>query len=204
MRLNCNINGTQYSLVVNSDKPLSHILREQIITFAENSQCLGSSCGNCIVMINGNATLSCLVPAFKLNGATILTFEGFQKTRFCRDIERAYADTGIQPCPQCYPSKTLIIESILNKVDKENQNRISGFQIGMQGNSPDELSHSRHSSTNAVEHAVGNITGAGIISAEMIAKEMEISSCQCTEASDLEKIINTAYKYRSRRRARRS
>ncbi|MBR6086203.1 MAG: hypothetical protein IKP61_11415, partial [Spirochaetales bacterium] len=128
MRLTCNINGSQYSLVVNSDKPLNQILKEHIISFAENSQCMGASCGNCIVLINGNAALSCLVPAFKLNGASILTFEGFQKTRFCHDIERAYADVGNQPCPQCYPSKTIIIESILNKVDKENQNRISGFR----------------------------------------------------------------------------
>ena len=127
MRLTCNINGTQYSLVVNSDKPLSQILRENIITFAENSQCLGASCGNCIVLINGSAALSCLVPAFKLNGASILTFEGFQKTRFCHDIERAFADVGNQPCPQCYPSKTVIIESILNKLDKENQSRLTGF-----------------------------------------------------------------------------
>ena len=128
MRLTCNINGSQYSLVVNSDKPLNQILKEHIISFAENSQCMGASCGNCIVLINGNAALSCLVPAFKLNGASILTFEGFQKTRFCHDIERAYADVGNQPCPQCYPSKTIIIESILNKVDKENQNRISCFR----------------------------------------------------------------------------
>ena len=37
MRLNCNINGSQYSLVVNSDKPLSEILKEQIITFADTT-----------------------------------------------------------------------------------------------------------------------------------------------------------------------
>lgn len=190
MRLNCNINGSQYSLVVNSDKPLSQILNEQIPTFAQNSQCLGASCGNCIVLINGNAALSCLVPAFKLNGASILTFEGFQKTRFCHDIERAYVDVGNQPCPQCYPSKTVIIESILNKMDKENQSRISGFNIQAQ------------SGTN--EQAARNRVGSGSMDTEMIAREMEMSSCQCIEVSDLEKIINLAYKYRSRRRARRS
>ena len=191
MRLTCNINGSQYSLVVNSDKPLSQILKEHIITFAENSQCMGASCGNCIVLINGNAALSCLVPAFKLNGASILTFEGFQKTRFCHDIERAYADIGNQPCPQCYPSKTIIIESILNKVDKENQNRISGFR-------------GDQTSSAANEQAARSRSGAGAISSEMIAREMAMSSCQCIEVSDLEKIINLAYKYRSRRRARRS
>ncbi len=196
MRLNCIINGTQYSLVVNSDKPLNQILNEQIPTFAQNTQCLGASCGNCIVLINGNAALSCLVPAFKLNGASILTFEGFQKTRFCHDIERAYADVGNQPCPQCYPSKTVIIESILNKVDKENQSRISGFNM-MQ-------SEMQSKPSNANEQAARNRSGSGTISTEMIAREMAMSSCQCIEVSDLEKIINLAYKYRSRRRARRS
>ncbi|MBQ2528074.1 MAG: ferredoxin [Spirochaetales bacterium] len=203
MRLNCNINGSQYSLVVNSDKPLSHILREQIITFAENSQCQGASCGNCIVLINGNAALSCLVPAFKLNGASILTFEGFQKTRFCHDIERAYADIGNQPCPQCYPSKTIIIESILNKIDKENQNRIGGFQM-TQGPHNDLAGNQQNASVSANEQAARSRMGTSGITTEMIAKELAMSSCQCIEVSDLEKIINLAYKYRSRRRARRS
>ena len=201
MRLNCNINGSQYSLVVNSDKPLSEILKEQIITFADNSQCLGASCGNCIVLINGSAALSCLLPAFKLNGASILTFEGFQKTRFCHDIERAYADIGNQPCPQCYASKTIIIESILNKVDKENQNRISNFASG-NVNQGDMQQNQAASSAN--EQAARSRSGMGSISTEMIAREMAMSSCQCIEISDLEKIINLAYRYRSRRRARRS
>ena len=200
MRLNCNINGSQYSLVVNSDKPLSEILKEQIITFADNSQCLGASCGNCIVLINGNAALSCLLPAFKINGSSILTFEGFQKTRFCHDIERAYAEIGNQPCPQCYPSKTIIIESILNKVDKENQNRMSNFAMG---NSQGDMPQSQ-AATSANEQAARSRSGMGNISTEMIAREMAMSSCQCIEISDLEKIINLAYRFRSRRRARRS
>ena len=202
MRLNCNINGSQYSLVVNSDKPLSQILKEHIISFPENSQCLGASCGNCMVLINGNAALSCLVPAFKLNGSSILTFEGFQKTRFCHDIERAYADIGNQPCPQCYASKTIIIESILNKVDKENQNRINGFRIGNDGH-PD-IPQGQINDSSANEQAARSRSGTGTISTELIAREMAMSSCQCIEISDLEKIINLAYKYRSRRRARRS
>ena len=201
MRLNCNINGSQYSLVVNSDKPLNEILKEQIITFADNSQCQGASCGNCIVLINGNAALSCLLPAFKINGSGILTFEGFQKTRFCHDIERAYAEIGNQPCPQCYPSKTIIIESILNKVDKENQNRMSNFAMG--NNSQGEMQQSQGAAS-ANEQAARSRSGMGTISTEMIAREMAMSSCQCIEISDLEKIINLAYRFRSRRRARRS
>lgn len=183
MRLNCNINGQQYSIVVNSDKPLSQILREQIVSFSENSQCLGASCGNCIVLLNGTAVLSCLVPAFKANGASILTFEGFQKTRFCHDIERAYTDVGNQPCPQCYAAKTILIESIINRMDKGKQDNIN--------------------SVNANQNAAKSRSG-NTIDQEAIKKEMGLSSCRCIEISDLEKIITLAYRYRSKRRVRKS
>ena len=112
MRLNCNINGSQYSLVVSSDKPLSQILREHIITFAENSQCLGASCGNCMVLINGNAALSCLVPAFKINGASILTFErqsslSLFSTKSIKRTRTASADSESVPAvTERFPSIT--------------------------------------------------------------------------------------------------
>ena len=187
MRLNCNINGSQYSLVVNSDKPLSLILKDLLVSFPENSQCQGSGCGNCLVLLNGNAVLSCLVPAFKINGASILTFEGFQKTRFCHDIEKAYAVVGNQPCPQCYSSKTMIIESILNKLDKEKQSKLSAFE---------------YSNTNG--HTAHNRTGLDEVNPQLIEREIGMSSCKCIETSEIEKIINVAYRYRSKRSARRT
>ena len=192
MRLNCNINGTSVSLVVNSDKPLSCILRDLIPTFADNSQCLGASCGNCIVLLNGMATLSCLVPAFRLNGSSIMTFDGFRKTRSFHDIERAYTDVGNQPCPQCYASKTLLIESLLLKMDKETQTKThSSFSMPI-------------GSSSANEQAARSRAGVGTFDPEVIAQEFSMCKCQCIELSELEKIINLAYKYRSRRRARRT
>lgn len=194
MKLNCNINGTSVSLIVNSDKPLSFILRDLIASFADNSQCFGASCGNCIVLLNGTATLSCLIPAFRLNGSSIMTFEGFRKTRSFHDIERAYSDVGNQPCPQCYASKTLLIESLLLRMDKENQAKThSTFSLSVP-----------IASSNANEMAARNRAGGGAFDPHVIAQEFSMCKCQCIELSELEKIINLAYKYRSRRRARRS
>ena len=193
MRLNCNINGTSVSLVVNSDKPLNSILTDLIPTFPDNSQCLGASCGNCIVLLNGMATLSCLVPAFRLNGVSITTFDGFRKTRSFHDIERAYNDIGNQPCPQCYASKTLLIEALLLRMDKETQNKTySNFTMPIGG------------AASANEQAARSRAGVGTFDPQVIAQEFSMCKCQCIELSELEKIINLAYKYRSRRRARRS
>jgi aerobic-type carbon monoxide dehydrogenase small subunit (CoxS/CutS family) len=198
MKLNCNINGSSVSLVVNSDKPLSFILRELIPTFSDNSQCLGAECGNCIVLLNGEAVLSCLIPAFRLTGCSITTFEGFRKTRFFHDIERAYTDIGNQPCPQCYASKTLLIEALLIKMDKELQNRKDVSDANRRSFSAPITTAS------ANEQAARNRAGGGSIDPQVIAQEFAMCKCQCIELSEIEKIINLAYKYRSRRRARRS
>lgn len=200
MRLNCNIDGTSLSLVVNSDKPLNQMLKDIADSFPDNNQCLGASCGNCIVLVNGNATLSCLVPAFSLNGATILTFDGFKKTRFYHDIEKAYNDVGNQPCSQCYASKTLLIESLLIRMDKENQTRKDAESIGRTRSSfSSALWHlsSRNESSN-------NQGNSGLVDPQVLAQEFSLCKCQCIEVAELEKIVNLAYKYRSRRRARRT
>lgn len=119
MRISCTIDETYYSLNVNANKPLNSILEENLESFASNNKCLGANCGNCVVLFNGSCALSCLIPAFKMNNAVIQTYEGFSKTRNCHDIERAYHDMGINPCRQCYASKTLLIESILKKIEED-------------------------------------------------------------------------------------
>lgn len=113
MKIETTIDGKRTTLNVNSNKPLNLILMEEVAIASFNSTCGKSSCGNCVVMVDDEAVLSCLTPAFKLINAQIVTFEGFRKSRFWHDIERAYEDTQIRPCPHCYQAKSLIFESLL-------------------------------------------------------------------------------------------
>ena len=113
MKIECTVDGKRILLAVNSNKPLNLILMEETEASTFNSRCRDGNCGNCVVLLNDEAVLSCLIPAFRLKGAHILTFDGYQKTRFWHDIERAYEDTKSQPCPCCFASKTLIFESLL-------------------------------------------------------------------------------------------
>lgn len=119
MKINCNIDGQNYSFISNADKPLNKILQEAIPSFAVKNKCLNSRCGNCLVLLDGKCTISCLVPAFKINGTTIETFESFKRTKAYHDIEKAFEDTGNHPCSQCYASKVLLIESILQRMEKK-------------------------------------------------------------------------------------
>lgn len=118
MKIECTIDNKHVLLTVNSNKPLNLILMDELETTHMETRCRDGNCGNCVVLLQDEAVLSCLIPAFRLKGAKIVTFAGYQKSRFWHDLERAYEDTGSHPCPHCYASKTLIFESLLQTVVK--------------------------------------------------------------------------------------
>ena len=174
MKLNCTVDGTQYSLNVAADKPLNLIISEISSPFPKKDNCTGASCGNCIVLINGSAALSCLIPAFKANGKAILTYSGFRITRFCHYIERAYAQTGIYPCSQCYAAKTILIGGLLNRFAQ------SGAELKI-----------LNKDTNRQNNSIYNL--------DYIEKEFNLIQCNCLEISKLAQVIELAYAYRRRR-----
>lgn len=180
MRINCVIDDKSYTMNVNADKPLNRILEERIDSFSVNGKCLGANCGNCIVLMNGSCVLSCLVPAFKLNNAKIQTFDNFSKTPEYEDIKKAYTESGIRPCRQCYASKTLLIESLIQRLE---ENRIAKSTARI--------------TTRKISDKSRINTGFSI---ELVAKEMDLNQCKCLEDKLLAKVIILAHQYRRKRR----
>ena len=87
MKIDCTIDGKTLTLSLNSNKPLSLILRENI-GIDNINHCTGKMCGLCTVLLDGKAVLSCLVPAFELNGKEVIADEvNFDLSR--DDVERA-------------------------------------------------------------------------------------------------------------------
>lgn len=183
MKIECSIDGKALSLSVNSNKPLSLILMEDVGNRSLMSHCQGNGCGNCIVLLNEEAVLSCMVPAFRLKEATITTFDSFQKTRQCRDIERAYHATGNTPCPNCYASKTLIIESILQDLTNSQPGKNSSTLTG-------RLRFSNDSDDSFDE--------------KNIIQELSLNTCNCMDMSEMLQIVELALGYRRRKRVRRN
>lgn len=114
MKIECTIDGKMLTLSLNSNKPLSLVLQENLEYTTVNAHCRGKTCGLCAVLINGKATLSCLVPAFEIQGKTITTFDSFQKDKAMKDIEKAYESIGIKPCEDCYASRSILFESLIS------------------------------------------------------------------------------------------
>lgn len=118
MTVSCTIDGTILTLSLNSNKPLSLILMENLSNPTIKARCEGRQCGGCIVLMDGKAVPSCMVPAFEIRDKVITTFSSFKLTNECKDIEKAYSAIGYKPCENCYNSKTFVIESIISRYVK--------------------------------------------------------------------------------------
>jgi xanthine dehydrogenase iron-sulfur cluster and FAD-binding subunit A len=70
------INGTPYTLSNASGKSLLNLLREDAYLTGTKEGCAEGECGACTVWLNGQAVMSCLVPAPQAHDAMVTTIEG--------------------------------------------------------------------------------------------------------------------------------
>jgi aerobic-type carbon monoxide dehydrogenase small subunit (CoxS/CutS family) len=183
IKLSFTLNKSRLELLVDEMKPLSQILYEDLKVDTKERNCNGKICGNCMVLVDKEPALGCLIPAFKLQGKTVTTFEQFKQTAHYRNIKRIYDQLNIEPCPNCYEAKTLIFESILLKA----KTRIN------QGVPLDDFSKKFATKGKKILNET-EITG------KTVDREFLISSCHCMNSQELLEIALKAEEDRIKRR----
>ena len=76
-KVQVSINGAEKQFVVDKDKVLLDLLREDLrLTGAKQSCDRKGQCGACTVIVDGKAKRSCLVKVADLDGAQVISVEG--------------------------------------------------------------------------------------------------------------------------------
>ena len=113
------VNGQAYSLSVEPGEKLVDLLRRRLHLTGTKVGCGEGQCGTCTVLLDGRPVKSCLFPAEKADGKTILTIEGLSEivdgARSLHPLQRAFVDYGAVQCGFCTPGQIMASYALLER-----------------------------------------------------------------------------------------
>jgi len=97
------VNGVPVVLACHPAEPLVTVLRRELRLFGARETCGVGICGTCTVMVDGKAVSACLLPAFMVAGADVVTVEGLGTPEEPGLVQQAYIDEQGFQCSFCTP-----------------------------------------------------------------------------------------------------
>ncbi len=112
------VNGESYEVAIDPHRTLLEVLRENLGLTGAKEGCDLGDCGNCTVLMDGKAVLSCLVLALDARGKEILTVEGLAKNGELHPIQKAFVEHWAIQCGFCTPGMIMTAKSLLDRNPK--------------------------------------------------------------------------------------
>ena len=104
MNISVTVNGTVYERDVEPRTLLAYFLRENLGLTGTHVGCDSSSCGVCVVVIDGErAVKSCTMFAVMADGHEIMTVEGLADGATLHPLQQAFWDCHGLQCGYCTP-----------------------------------------------------------------------------------------------------
>lgn len=111
-----NINKAQREVEVESETPLLYILRDNLELNGPKFGCGIAQCGTCMVLIDGDAVVSCTLPVSLVGISEITTLEGLaDKEGKLHAVQEAFVKEQAAQCGYCLNGMIMSAVSVLNK-----------------------------------------------------------------------------------------
>jgi carbon-monoxide dehydrogenase small subunit len=131
MTIHFDLNGESVELEAEPGDLLVDMLRLRLDLRGARPGCLQGQCGSCTVLFNGLLAASCMIPAFRVDGASVTTIEGLMQMREYDDIERGFERAGVSPCRFCAAGKFLSIHALLSETTNPSDETIRDTLTGV-------------------------------------------------------------------------
>jgi aerobic-type carbon monoxide dehydrogenase small subunit (CoxS/CutS family) len=113
--LSFKLNGRSVSVRVSPNTMLVDLLREGLGLKGAKAGCRAGECGVCTVLVNGEPVNSCILPAMKIQGSSVMTIEGLSENGGLDPVQQAFIDEGAVQCGFCTPAMILTAKAFLDK-----------------------------------------------------------------------------------------
>ena len=125
------VNGAEQRAAGAVGKTLLDWLRDDLRLRGTKEGCAEGECGTCTVMLDGAAVMSCLVPAARADGATIVTVEGLADADALHPIQSAFVEKGAVQCGYCIPGFLVASAVLIDETPRPTPEQITQ---GLAGN----------------------------------------------------------------------
>jgi carbon-monoxide dehydrogenase small subunit len=131
LRISVTVNGREYVREVEPRMLLAYFLREECGLTGTHVGCDSSSCGVCVVVLDGNTPVkSCSMFAVMADGRSITTVEGLAQGGQLHPIQQAFWDQHGLQCGYCTPGMIMTIYAMLKHYPDPSEPEIRAFLSG--------------------------------------------------------------------------
>jgi len=115
IQINVKINGQIVSGEVEPRTLLVHFLRDQARLTGAHIGCDTSSCGTCVVHVNGQSAKSCTLLAVQVDGEEVTTIEGMANGEELHPLQVAFKENHGLQCGFCTPGMIMSASDLLSR-----------------------------------------------------------------------------------------
>ena len=115
-KLRLSVNAESHSLEVDPAAPLLYVLRNQLELNGPKYGCGSGQCGACMVLIDGQAVMSCLVPVKGVEGKEVVTLAGLTgEAGALHPVQQAFIEEQAAQCGYCTNGMILSAVALLDR-----------------------------------------------------------------------------------------
>jgi isoquinoline 1-oxidoreductase alpha subunit len=125
------INGQQHQLDIEPDTPLLWVLRDELGMTGTKYGCGLAQCSACTVLVDGQATRSCVTPVEAVAGSQIMTIEAVTQDPVGQKVVEAWVSQQVAQCGYCQSGQVMAATALLKQTPKPSDEDIAAAMINL-------------------------------------------------------------------------
>jgi len=109
------LNGEPVTVLAQPLVALQSVVRDQLGMTGTKAGCRQGGCGSCSVHVDGEPTLSCLVPVENVEGRSVTTIEGLGSAEAPSALQAAFHEGFATQCGFCSPGMIAVASALLER-----------------------------------------------------------------------------------------
>ncbi len=125
------INGAKRQVEVEPDTPLLWVLRDELELTGTKYGCGLAQCGACTVLVDGQATRSCVTPVESVAAAQITTIEAITSDPVGQKVVEAWVTHQVPQCGYCQSGQVMAATALLKQSPQPSDADIASAMVNL-------------------------------------------------------------------------